>query len=336
MKKAASTLTVLLITALLAPLVSMTALLSTVPVVGATYTEPVKLKLYPNNDAYIDQENPDINYGTSTELLLTTKESAARRILLKFDISTLPSGITITEAKLFMYCTAYSNVSGYTEPEVWSVDNDNWIESGVTWNNQPTHITMLERLSWYVAYWDNWDVKSFVENEYNAGENIVSLKLKTQNEACWIDRTASFHSMEATNDPYLEVTYVPLPATIDIDPDTLNLKSNGNWVTAYIELPEPYDVNEIAIGSIKLTAAENEFVVDPADPTAIGDYDDDGIPDLMVKFDRAAIVDWLNVGDVNNEEAGIADELELKITGEVAGFYFEGSDTIKVIGTRKK
>jgi len=326
---------VLLITALLAPLVSMTALLSTAPIAGATYTETVKLKLYPNNDAYVDQENPDNNYGTSTELLLTTKESAARRILLKFDISTLPSGITITEAKLFMYCTAYSHVSDYTEPEVWSVDNDNWTESGVTWNNQPTHITMLERLSWYVTYWNNWDVKSFVENEYNAGENIVSLKLKTQNEACWIDRTASFHSMEATNDPYLEVTYVPLPATIDIDPDTLNLKSNGNWITAYIEF-SGQDVNEIVIGSIKLIAAGKEFTVDPAAPTAIGDYDSDGIPDLMVKFDRADIVDWLNVGDVDSEEAGIADGLELKITGKVVGFYFEGSDTIKVIGTRKK
>jgi hypothetical protein len=335
MKKAGFTLTTLLITALLAPPVSMTALLLTAPVVGATYTETVKL--YPSNDAYVDQGNPDINYGTSTKLLLTTKEGAARRILLKFDISTLPPGIMITQAKLFMYCTAYSNISGYTEPEVWSVDNDNWTESGVTWNNQPTHITMLERLSWYVAYWNSWDVKSFVENEYYAGEKIVSLKLKTQDETHTTGYTASFHSKEATNDPYLEVTYVtPLPATIDIDPDTLNLKSNGSWITAYIELPESYDVNEIAIGSIKLTVAENEFAVDPAAPTAIGDYDNDGIPDLMVKFDRTAIVDWLNVVDVDNEEDGPADVLELKIAGEVEGFYFEGSDTIKIISPGKK
>ncbi len=30
---------------------------------------------------------------------------------------------------------------------------------------------------------------------------------------------------------------VVVPATIDIDPDTLNLKSEGRWITAYIELP---------------------------------------------------------------------------------------------------
>lgn len=33
-----------------------------------------------------------------------------------------------------------------------------------------------------------------------------------------------------------------IPAEVDIDPDTLNLKSNGKWVTSYIELPHEYGV----------------------------------------------------------------------------------------------
>ncbi|MEW5995324.1 MAG: glycoside hydrolase family 16 protein [Candidatus Zixiibacteriota bacterium] len=38
---------------------------------------------------------------------------------------------------------------------------------------------------------------------------------------------------------WVEVRGVPpvVPATVDIDPDTLNLKSQGRWITAYIELP---------------------------------------------------------------------------------------------------
>ncbi|MBU2530855.1 MAG: hypothetical protein KKD35_07440, partial [Elusimicrobia bacterium] len=39
-------------------------------------------------------------------------------------------------------------------------------------------------------------------------------------------------------------------AKIDITPNTLNLKSKGNWITAYIELPQKYNVNDIDIASI--------------------------------------------------------------------------------------
>jgi hypothetical protein len=39
---------------------------------------------------------------------------------------------------------------------------------------------------------------------------------------------------------------------IDIDPDTLNLKSKIKWVTAYIELPGGYDVADIDVGTVKL------------------------------------------------------------------------------------
>lgn len=41
-------------------------------------------------------------------------------------------------------------------------------------------------------------------------------------------------------------------ATVDINPDTLNVKSNGEHVTAYIELPVGYDVMDIDRSSIRL------------------------------------------------------------------------------------
>ena len=123
--------------------------------------------------------------------------------------------------------------------------------------------------------------------------------------------------------------YVPpttvAEATIDIDPDTLNLKSKGKWITAYIELPEGYDVAQIDIATVLLNGvvpAESDakygFVKDPE--SRIGDYDDDGIPDCMVKFDRSAVQGILGVGD----------EVEITVTGEVAGTPFEGSDIIRV------
>ena len=57
-------------------------------------------------------------------------------------------------------------------------------------------------------------------------------------------------------------------------------------------------------------------------PTEIGDYDDDGLPDLMVKFDRSDVCEILDPGD----------EVEITVTGELTDETpFQGSDTIRVI-----
>ena len=61
----------------------------------------------------------------------------------------------------------------------------------------------------------------------------------------------------AENVPIAEIPDEPytvefIPAFVDFDPDTLNLKSKGKLVTGYIELPEGYNVNEINLESIKL------------------------------------------------------------------------------------
>jgi len=113
--------------------------------------------------------------------------------------------------------------------------------------------------------------------------------------------------------------YVPaIEATVDFDPDTLNLNSKGKWVTAYIELSEGYDVEEIDI----LTVMLNDTVPAFAHPIEVGDYDSDGIPDLMVKFDRSDVQGMLDTGD----------EVEVTVSGELTdGTPFEGTDTIRVI-----
>ena len=110
-----------------------------------------------------------------------------------------------------------------------------------------------------------------------------------------------------------------IEAAIDIDPDTLNLNSKGKWITCYIELPEGYNVDDIDISTLLL----NDQVPAEIHPTGIGDFDNDDIPDLMVKFDRSAVQEILEVGN----------EVEIIAFGELTdGTPFEGSDTIRVIG----
>jgi len=119
-------------------------------------------------------------------------------------------------------------------------------------------------------------------------------------------------------------------AEVDIDPDTLNLKSHGEWISCYIELPEDYSVENIEVSTILLN---DTIGVDSEAPTQIGDYDSDGTEDLMVKFDRAEIIEWLGTGDYG-EDTEKSVEVTLTITGEVMGVEpspFEGSDSVKVL-----
>jgi squalene-hopene/tetraprenyl-beta-curcumene cyclase len=112
------------------------------------------------------------------------------------------------------------------------------------------------------------------------------------------------------------------PATVKIEPETLNLKSKGKWVTAYIELPEGYNVSDINISSILLNGT---IPVDVNAPTAIGDYDGDGVPDLMVKFNRTAVCQLILSKGV------MVGNVTLTVSGKLAnGIGFEGCDTIRV------
>ena len=131
--------------------------------------------------------------------------------------------------------------------------------------------------------------------------------------------------------PYTITPPAPLVinATVDINPKALNLRSRGKWVTAYIELPEGYDVDDINVSTIML----NDTVPAELRPVAIGDYDEDEIPDLMVKFDRAELTLYVlaNVDRIKLFEERFM-TITLTLTGKLNdGTLFQGSYTIRII-----
>jgi hypothetical protein len=133
--------------------------------------------------------------------------------------------------------------------------------------------------------------------------------------------------VEIDNVEFAWTTHI-LETTIDIDPDVLNLKSHGRWVTCYIELPGGYSVADIDNNTVAITTIDST----PIDslyregPTNIGDHNNNGIPDLMVKFDRQDLIDIL---EMMIEPPA---DVELTVGGELSdGPLFEGSDVIRVI-----
>ncbi len=269
----------------------------------------------PDNDAYVDQENPDINYGTSSKLIMDNLGNR-KYSYLKFDISTIPSEKIVTSANLYLWCDAREG-GGYTRIHAYSVENDDWNETTITWDNRPELVTFLSEHSGDTLAWWKWDVKAFVESEHG-GDKTVSLCLIPGDLNAYITEFRSREWWNPEYKPYLEVTYA-LPATIDIDPDTLTLKKKDKSIIAYIELPSGYRVEDIDMSTVRLIV-ENDNVPAKLKPKKIGDHDKDAIPDLKAQFNRWDLPALASVG-----------EYEATVVGEVAGVPFQGSDTILVI-----
>jgi hypothetical protein len=115
------------------------------------------------------------------------------------------------------------------------------------------------------------------------------------------------------------------PLFLDINPDTLNLKSRGSYITAYIELPEGYDVSNIDMSTVKLNIEGSEIYAEDL-PFSIGDYNINGVQDIMVKFDRGLVQNACNV------TGPIESSLNCKAYD---GTLFVGSDVFLVIDKGK-
>jgi hypothetical protein len=98
--------------------------------------------------------------------------------------------------------------------------------------------------------------------------------------------------------------------SLNIDPDTLNLKSEGNWITAYLttENALAMDINPMSL------------LINDAIPPAWWDIQNDTT--LMVKFNRSAV----------QAIVPVSDEVDIKVTGRWKdGEAFELHDIIRVI-----
>lgn len=230
---------------------------------------------------------------------------------------------------------------------------DRWIPYGNLWWVN----------SWYVCWIETnitvgSVIKIWITDGTVTGSTISKVELNGQETSidCWkvqfsepmnpsMNYTVLFDKrsgilieMASSYEPYMNLTLMstnipiePSPfitATMDIHPRTLNLKSKGKWITAYIELPEGYNVSDINATTILL----NDTTPIEPHPIAIGDYDNDSIPDLMVKFNRAQVIEYIKA-NVNMtklfEERFMT--ITLTITGKLNdGTVFQGSDTIRI------
>ena len=112
---------------------------------------------------------------------------------------------------------------------------------------------------------------------------------------------------------------------IEIEPETLNMNSKGQWVTCKIELPSGYNPEDLIISSLLLQG------VIPAETQSVEveheEDDDHEADEVKVKFDRQRLQSLLTPGE----------HVKVFLTGRLSdGRNIKGEDTIKVIDKEEK
>jgi subtilisin family serine protease len=109
-------------------------------------------------------------------------------------------------------------------------------------------------------------------------------------------------------------------AWLDVDPNTLNLGSNGKWIDVTMGIPEDVDAMALLEGTVFLAAGDD--TLKPPARFSIEGPDEFGLYYMHAKFDRSAVEDILPEGD----------SVEIVVAGEIENVtYVKGYDYIKVI-----
>jgi len=155
--------------------------------------------LYPTaDDAWVSSGYPDNNilyYGGSAgdtsfmRIQSFTENYMNDRAFIKFDLSAIPPlgpDDYIENATLDTWL--WSTYADDMDVQLLTVDNDNWVEENITWNNQPAFGDVLttNTLTNYPVNLENswiyWDVTPWIANNVKYGDNIASFCFKAEVE----------------------------------------------------------------------------------------------------------------------------------------------------------
>jgi len=152
--------------------------------------------------------------------------------------------------------------------------------------------------------------------EEPAGAPVMGITPHGSGEIFFIGETNPIISLSQPFMSNLIRYFFVRPVSLDVDPDVINLRSEGRWITTFIEATE-FGAAEIEPSSVRLEG------IAPVEGklASVSDRDQDGVPALELKFSRDAIASLLTAGNQT-----------LRITGSLlSGGRFEGSAEVRVI-----
>jgi hypothetical protein len=288
----------------LAPTTTEVGTLSVTPSLAKT------IRISPSDDAYVDNNLPSSIFGTENSLQVENWRDESKISFLKFSLENVPRGVTMLKAELWLYCSSFENVPNV---RCHSVDNDDWDESTITWNNMPREDigTVLDNLHVDGTGRLCWTAKDFVDQEVLGKENMwlsLGLMVKQENQDN-NERSVSFHSKEAgVKKPYLEVMYTTGPPIWEqtnwAGGDTYPTLESDKWSDSYNRYYKGENENASAPGEIRL---ENLVpVAEPWTQKTKDDFELGSLENLDTSTSPDNVIlrgDNTTFGNTNNNEA---------------------------------
>ncbi len=205
----------------------------------------------PTQDATVSQYDPNTNFGSTGTLALYSNlfgYNNIKRALIQFDLTSLPPGTPIIQAGLNIYM--FNQAGTDFDVEVHPILQP-WIETGVTWSNQPEHDTNAIASLPYQGYgWWHFDLtpltQVWIDNpSLNQG---IMLKFAIEQYPDSLGRAAYFYSRDTTlEQPNLAVSISGIEqndektiANFSIRPNPVRERAE---ITAAITRPGHYTIN---------------------------------------------------------------------------------------------
>ena len=168
------------------------------------------------------------------------------------------------------------------------------------------------------AVWQGWDPNGDWEIFYFDGETVSQVTNNDVNDTNpKISANLIVWQSDDGNDWEIMAMKIPQPAEMKVTPQSLNLKSRGQWIICHLTLPEGYTGSDVVVSSLLL---QGVVTVDKV----AGDKSSNK---LVLKFNRSAVQSLLSEGNA----------VEITLTGQLSdGTEIEASNTIKVINPGSK
>ena len=159
-------------------------------------------------DSYVASSSPDTNFGSSTTLNVSANSIQAYAYM-KFDLSTLPTDITIISATFQVYLSDDEG-SIYVNDQIgpYLCSDNSWGEQTINWNNKPGFASSATSvwsipIIYYTGY-HSWDITKDVNAALQSRGLTEVLKFASKHN----DGVMVFQSKEGGNSPKIDIEYV--------------------------------------------------------------------------------------------------------------------------------
>lgn len=186
--------------------------------------QPTTVTLTSSGDACVLQGHPNLNAGRTTDMWAgyddhPNTNAQIVRSLVKFDLSTIPAGATVTNAKLRVYYAGYYDFSGHVSTVTAHQITGDWQETSVNWNNKPGYgasygsVNIAANSNWG---WRELDVTALVQGWLSGALLNQGVMLRGPEESGYYSNYRSFGTRESSYSPQLAISFssnvaVPFP-----------------------------------------------------------------------------------------------------------------------------